>query len=72
MTAVAGDFNYVLVYRISTMVTAILFTFSNRATAHIAGAFVFVFHLEIPPLIFKLYRVAAQQIDFKLISKLRQ
>jgi hypothetical protein len=33
MTAVAADFNYVLVYRIFTMVAAIVFAVSDTAAA---------------------------------------
>ncbi len=46
MTAVAADFIHILIAHIFTVVAAILFVFFNRAAAHLAGAFISVFHIK--------------------------
>jgi len=46
MTAIAADFNYVLVYRIFAMLTAKLLVISGAAIAQLICTFVIVFHLR--------------------------
>jgi hydrogenase maturation factor len=55
MTAVATDFNDVLVDGVSAMVAAILLIISDGAAAHRMSAFVIVFHRKKTSLDFKCF-----------------
>jgi hypothetical protein len=49
MSAIATDFDDVLVYRVSAVVAAILFVTSDAASAYRMRALVSVFHSKNPP-----------------------
>lgn len=70
MTAVTADFNYILVYRIFTVVAAIFFAVSDIAVAQLMSAFIFIFHKRKSSLDFLIFVLSGNKIILSQLAKL--